>query len=525
MIGRAGRPGSHGRGRWYSGQPVFRRSRFVATVAVVAACGLVALTSLDAFARHEARAASVANSRPFLTAIDDWPSGDAVSDAAFGEHLRAAGAKFLRVTVRWDLVAPTGNVPATFNARDPGDPAYKWDFIDRWARVATSNGLTPFVSIFTAPDWAQGGKSTTGPARPSPAALADFATAAASRYSGTYAGLPRVRYWQVWNEPNLSGYLMPQTEAGRPVSPNWYRDMVNAAAQAVHAVHVDNVVVAGGLAPFGGNMNDPSGGPVPNQERIHPLQFMRQMLCMSNDAKQPKATCGDRTEFDVWAHHPYTYGGPTHSAFHPDDVSLGDLGEMRRLLEAAEAVGHIRSRQDVGFWVTEFSYDSRPADPKGLPPGLHARWVSEALYRMWQNGVSLVTWFFLRDRPFPAEMFQSGLYYRGESGIASDKPKPALRAFRFPFVAFRQRGEAISYWGRTPTSVKGAVVVEQQAGGRWRRLAAPSVNRYGLFTGRVVQARGRGPLRARLTNRSDASLPFSLTVPRDFRFCPWGSFC
>ena len=39
----------------------------------------------------------------------------------------------------------------------------------------------------------------------------------------------------------------------------------------------DNVVIAGGLAPFGGTSNDPSGGSVPTPERIHPLTFMRQM--------------------------------------------------------------------------------------------------------------------------------------------------------------------------------------------------------------------------------------------------------
>ena len=52
--------------------------------------------------------------------------------------------------------------------------------------------------------------------------------------------------------------------------------MVNAMARAVHAVHRDNVVIAGGLAPFGGDINDPSGGQVRDQERIHPLEFMRQ---------------------------------------------------------------------------------------------------------------------------------------------------------------------------------------------------------------------------------------------------------
>ncbi len=333
-----------------------------------------------------------------------------------------------------------------------------------------------------------------------------------------------MRYWQVWNEPNLSIQLMPQHDDGRIVSPGWYRDMVNAMARTVHAVHRDNVVIAGGLAPFGGDINDPSGGPVGDQDRIHPLEFMRDLLCMSNGAK-PEPTCDDKTEFDVWAHHAYTYGGPTHHAFNPDDVSIGDLPTMRRLLDAAAAAGHVRTSKKVAFWVTEFSYDSNPPDPRGLPLALHARWTSEALYRMWQSGVSLVTWFLLRDEPFPQEMFQSGLYFRGANGVASDKPKPALRAFRFPFVAFRQKGGGIRYWGRTPPGANKAVVVEQAQGRRWTRLVAPKVDRYGIFQGRVSSARGNGPLRTRLADRSDRSQPFSLDVPADFRFCPWGSFC
>jgi hypothetical protein len=413
-----------------------------------------------------------------------------------------------------------------FNARDPSDPAYRWDAFDSQVRAAVAAGLQPIGDINGAPTWAQSGakqRGSDGPVRPSPSMLADFATAAAKRYSGSYGGLPRVRYWQVWNEQNLSIELMPQSEGGKVVSPDWYRGMVNAMARAVHAVHPDNVVVTGGLAPFGGSSNDPSGGYVPTPERIHPLEFMRQMLCMSKGMK-PKPTCNARTEFDVWAHHPYTYGGPTHSAYHPDDVSIGDLGEMRKLLEAAEAAGHIQSRQKVGFWVTEFSYDSKPADPKGLDPALHARWVSEAVYRMWTQGVSLVTWWLLRDEPFPEGIFQSGLYLRGPSGIASDKPKPALQAFRFPFVAFRQKDKSITFWGRTPTSTKKAVVVEQKQGSRWKRLSSPQVDRYGIFQGRVT-SRASGSFRARLVSGGEASLPFSLTVPADFRFCPWGSFC
>lgn len=491
------------------------------------ACALALIGAATISSPAANSAGGATSGRPLVTAFVGPEFRSPEKQTAF-ERSRTAGATFVRLGVWWSEVAPGGaRRPASFDPRDPFDPLYRWEATDDEIRTAVASGLQPILSVLDAPAWVQTGRKqhpSDGPVRPDPAALADFAAAIGDRYSGRHAGLPRVRYWQVWNEPNLSIYLMPQSEDGRPASPGWYRDLVNAMAKALHTVHPGNVVIAGGLAPFGGNSNDPSGGQVPTPERLHPLDFMRAMLCMSKGAR-PRPTCGVRSEFDIWAHHPYTYGGPTHSAFHPDDVSIGDLDQMRRLLEAAEAADHIRSRQRVGFWVTEFSYDTSPPDPKGLPLALHARWVSESLYRMWSSGVSLVTWWLIRDTPFPDDMFQSGLYFRGPSGIASDKPKPALRAFRFPFVAFRQVTETITYWGRTPTSRKSAVVVEQKQGSRWRRLVTPAVDRYGIFRGRVTDARGSGPLRARLVDGTDFSLPFSLTVPKDFRFCPWGSFC
>jgi len=506
----------------------------VIAVAGIAACAALAprATAINApEGTHvsETRTSVITKTRPLATGfLDPW-SFRAPDQAAAFDNARRAGATFVRILLNWPDVAPGGStMPPGFRPADPGDPRYQWATIDSEVRATAAKGFLPLIYVQGAPSWAQTGeiqRPSDGPVRPSPSALADFGSALATRYSGSNAGLPRVRYWQVWNEPNLSIELMPQSEGDRVVSPDWYRDMVNAMARAVHAVHPDNVVVAGGLAPFGGNSNDPSASPFPPYDRIHPLDFMRRMLCMSSGAK-PTPTCSEKSEFDVWAHHPYTYGGPTHSAYHPDDVSIGDLGEVRRLLDAAAASGHISTRQKLAFWVTEFSYDSQPADPKGLPPDLHARWVSEALYRMWQNGVSLVTWFLIRDElPYPQAFFQSGLYYRGANGIASDKPKPALRAFRFPFVAFKQKNGAITYWGRTPLGKKQALVVEQKQGSRWARLVTPTVDRYGIFQGRVTNAKGTGSLRARLVSRSDVSLPFSLTVPADFRFCPWGSGC
>ena len=141
------------------------------------------------------------------------------------------------------------------------------------------------------------------------------------------------------------------------------------------------------------------------------------------------------------------------------------------------------------FWVTEFSWDSKPPDPhpRALPMRLHARWVSEALYRMWRSGVSLVTWFQLRDEPYPASPYQSGLYFRGGQDLLRDQPKPSLTAFRFPFVALRERG-GLTVWGRTPDSRPATVLVEQSAGGSWRRLAQLRADRHGIFTRRLSLA-------------------------------------
>ena len=203
-------------------------------------------------------------------------------------------------------------------------------------------------------------------------------------------------------------------------------------------------------------------------------------------------------------------------------MSLGDLDQMAAVLRAAERVGTIRSSGRVRFWVTEFSWDTSPPDPKGVPMELHARWVAEALYRMWRDGVSLVTWFLVRDEPFPDVSTQSGLFFRGPSGPASDTPKPSTQAFRFPFVALRQTRRQVRYWGRTPTSAAATVIVERSAGEGWRRVARVRAGSSGIFTGTFVSTRRTGSVRARIAG-GEGSVPFSLRVPPDRDVCPFGS--
>ena len=157
-----------------------------------------------------------------------------------------------------------------------------------------------------------------------------------------------------------------------------------------------------------------------------------------------------KVHFEIWSIDPYTAGGPSHEPPHPNDVSVARLPEMKSVLDAAVKAGNIVSTRPVRFWVSEFAWDSNPPDPGGVPVALEGRWVAESLYRMWSAGVSLVTWFTLRDQSRATSPYQSGLYFLG-STFARDRPKPALTAFRFPFVAY-PAGKRISVWGRTPTS-------------------------------------------------------------------------
>ena len=446
--------------------------------------------------------------RPLVTGLQDFDFTQTHLD-----RVKASGSGVVKISLAWKDVAPTAP-PAAFNPADPLDPSYDWEPFDSQVRAAVATGLSPLLTVEQAPPWAERDKrGAAGTGNPDPLQFGLFAEAVARRYSGSVGGLPRVRMFEAWNEPNASFFLSPQRNAdGSNFSPGLYREMVNRFATGVRRVHADNVVVAGALFPFTLNR--------PGALTIGPYRFMRDVLCLSEKLKVIPG-CGPQVQFDAWSHHPYTSGDATHKAGHSDSISLGDLPRMQKLLRAAARQGRIASRGSVKFWVTEFGWDTAPADPKGVPLGLHARWVSEALYRSWDAGVSLFVWYRLRDGP-PEGPVQSGLWLRCASGIACDQPKKAsLQAFRFPFVAFRS-GKRVRVWGRTPGGVKGTVVIQRSRNGRYTRLRTLRTDSAGVFKG-LFKGPRTGHLRARIGTKGETSVPFSLKRPPDRPVNPFGS--
>jgi hypothetical protein len=248
---------------------------------------------------------------------------------------------------------------------------------------------------------------------------------------------------------------------------------------------------------------------------------MRSFLCLSG-GKHPHATCKTKIHLDAWSHHPYTFGGPFGKATRTDDVSLGDLPKMRALLRTAVKLHRIVSTHSVQFWVTEFGWDTNPPRKHAVPLSLEARWTSEALYQMWHSGVSLATWYLLQDRPSPSP-YQSGLFFHSRS-LTAARAKPMRTAFRFPFVAYLGKG-TVRIWGRDATSSKALVTIARRHGahGAWRSVARIRTNRWGIFVATLrLNAAVTDWFRATAPG-SGNSLAFSLAVPKNKRYGPWGN--
>jgi hypothetical protein len=474
---------------------------------------LVALALLIAVPRP-----SSAEARPFVTGISGI--GD-FSPLSF-ERTRDAGAEFVRLQVSWASIAPKTQPPG-WDPSNPADPHYDWEYMDQGVTAAVRAGLQPVLLIDGAPLWAQRCKSPPGlqsgeMCDPDPAALATFATAAARRYSGSFGGLPRVQYWQGLNEPNLTLFFFPQfNTAGQGLSPGLYRDLINSFYTAIKAVNSSNLVVAAGLGP-----TELKG------YNIGPMRFTRELLCMKGTThpKPIKGGCPGGVHFDIFDIHSYSTGGPTHEG-RPNDVQMGDLPKLQTLLKAADKAGRIKGQfKRTPLWITEFSWDSNPPDPGGLPMDILTEWTAESLHEAWAAGVTHFFWYSLRDEPFlsyiPSSLtVQSGLYFRGAT-LQADQPKEVLGTFRFPFVAFARK-KGLEFWGRSPNSLGGSVRVEAMLRGKWRKVGSAKADKQGIFSGLSKSGYGRnkrGYVRATVGGRT--SVPFPMKRVADFRHPPFG---
>jgi hypothetical protein len=453
----------------------------------------VLATALSVLAIGSGMLAAAAWARPttFTTGIADPVYLQSQGRNVWLDRTVASGAQFVLLWVSWGAVAPQAPAAGS-DPSNPANPAYDWGTLDATVRAATQHGLRVVLSITSAPLWAQGparpAVAAPGTWRPNAAAFGEFAEAVARRYSGRFnAGtgvLPRVRYFQAWTEPNLPYHLSPQwiRVAGHWVaeSPTIYRGLLNAFYPAVKSVHSSNVVITAGTAPYG----DPPGG-----QRMRPALFVRDLLCLRGQRLVPEH-CPDPAHFDVLAHDPYSFAGPTRPAYYTDDVSIADMWKLTRALAVAQRTGRALPHVHHRVWVTEFGWSSKPPNPRAVPMMKRARWIEQAFYELWRQGIDTVTWYLIVDQaPVPsyAATWQTGLYY------LNGRRKPGFEAFRFPFIVVRARHGHAQVWGVSPDA--GIVRIEVRESGRWTTVVRVRTRTHGVIN-RTIDVAGLPTVRA-----------------------------
>jgi hypothetical protein len=455
--------------------------------------------------------ASATAARKIATGISDPLAGISSShDPRWYQATSQANATYVRLNVDWARIAPTP--PAHPN--DPADPAYRFDETDAAVAGAIGAHLIPVLTLYDAPRWAEGKPipphlpaDYAGGWKPNVAQFGHFAHAVAARYSGHFPNLcglpltppclPRVSYYEIWNEPNLSTFLAPQWKrVGKrhkryvPASPARYAGLLNAAYDEIKAAAPGASVLGGATAPKG--VIKPGG------TRIPPVTFLRSFFCIDG-----AEGCGPKPKLDIISAHPIDRTtSPIKDAPARVDVYIPNLGRITRLVAEAQRTGHVSGPAKIPLWVTEFWWETDPPDKAlGVSPRKQAAWVSQALRLFFKQHVAVAFNFLIRDESYPDfvdgrdKSYQSGLYFH------SGKRKPAAKAFAFPFAATRAASGRVAVWGSSPRA--GEVAIQRRAGGRWETVRSLSLERPGVFRARL-RIRDGGELRARIGTTASA---------------------
>jgi hypothetical protein len=258
------------------------------------------------------------------------------------------------------------------------------------------------LTISGTPRWANGGRNPNV----IPRRMADFTAftrAIATRYSGRFAGFPFVRFYSVWNEPNLNLFLTPQfNAAGKSVAPANYAKLYAAAYAGIKAGSPMAKVAIGETSARGRDRR------VPGVSDTHSPGKFAELVARANP----------RLKFDAWSHHPYPFNPnsrPSQIVKWPN-VSLASLPRFN------EELKKFFKRKTAPIWVTEYGHQTRPEDTFGVPYSTQAAYIQQsmALARKLPF-VGMFIWFVYQDDQ--GQPWESGLYRAGGAPKGSSPSK------------------------------------------------------------------------------------------------------
>jgi hypothetical protein len=337
------------------------------------------------------------------------------------------GAKLVRYMVNWRQIAPR----KPRHPANPGDRAYDWSSADAVLGALHAHRIGVLATLYRTPPWASARRRPRDvPA--SRSSLAAFALAVARRY-------PWLRLWEVWNEPNLSTFLLP-------VSPRLYvQRLLNPTLVALHAANPANRVAGGATSPRG------------TATGLSPVAFMRGMRAA-------------HARLDVYSHHPY----PVTPRERPFGFAHGVCRFCKGVLTLANLPVLVREvKRDFGrkrIWLTEYGNQTNPPDPYGVSWARQAQYVAEAALRVETSPlVDMLVQFMVEDEP-QLGGWQSGLF------TARGVVKPSFNSFRLPIAEAARRGRRTTIWGQVrPGSGRRQYVLQRRLAGRWLPVGRPTL--------------------------------------------------
>ena len=369
------------------------------------------------------------------------------------QTITGLGADTLRIEIKWAEVAPSPGArkKPKFNATDPAAYPGFQPYDDLILR-ATSRGLRVLLTLAPdAPRWATtGGRGRNYKIKAGE--FASFARAAGRRYSGIFGGLPAIRYWSIWNEPNHVFFISPRSAA-----PGVYRAMVARGVPALRATAAPGAqVFVGELAPVG-----------TATKVIGPKSFMQKWLCLNKSWRRVRSG-GCRSFKKVvangFAHHPY---GPTTTV--PARRDIINMLVIRRLgsaLDRAARAGRIS--RGLPIYNTEFGYQSNPPDPfvsTSLKRQAELLNLMEEYSYRYSRIKSYSQYLLADDR---ARSGSSALRWAGfQTGLrfSSGKQKPAFDAYKLAIVV-KRTGGGVRIWGHArPGTGRQLVQLQRRSGG------------------------------------------------------------
>ncbi|GAB4522632.1 MAG: hypothetical protein OHK0046_35460 [Anaerolineae bacterium] len=355
------------------------------------------------------------------------------------QMITAAGFTWIREQFPWEDLEVDGRGQFTDSRNDVTgdgvpDTISSWDKYDRLVSLAEQYGVQIQARLDNPPAWSHAQNPGIGAFAP-PDDLQDFvnyAVAVAERYKG------RIRYYQVWNEPNIYPEWGEQA-----VNPEAYTELLCRTYDALKAVDPEIVVISGALAPTisltGRDLSD--------------TIFLQRMY---------QAGAGEC--FDILSMQGYGLNsGPTDRRMRPTTINVAHNLYIRDLM-VANGDAH------KPIWITEAAWNSVPTEAEYPEPislrtafgQVTQQQAAAYMPRFYQRAqqewpwVGVVNyWFF--TRPSDAERNQSFYYFRMvEPDFNPDNEPPFT-----PLPVYDTMRTYINV--QTPTLYRGV----HQAAGHW----------------------------------------------------------